>query len=218
MATAYFSWAEQTITDFSDDVINAAYDQGYLFRREAKGFMYQTRSVRIDLSKFEPSSENRRILRKTEDLTMETVALPYSEYHWSVGKLAKDFYDTKFGAGVFSANKVKELLTDAEKSNYNMLFRYGPAACGYAIARQTNELIHYAYPFYDVERSPNDMGMGMMVRAVLYAKEQNKKYIYLGSAQRPGDTYKLQFQGVEWFDGKKWHHDTIELKQLLQTT
>ncbi len=216
MASAYLTWTAQTITDFSDQTINSAYNQGYLFTRESKGAMQQTRSIRIDLSHFELSSENRRILRKTDEITLQVKTLPSSDYDWSIGKLAKDFYETKFGPGVFSANKIKELFTNPEKSNFNRIFCYGPGAQGYCIACETNELIHYAYPFYDLRRSPSDMGMAMMVRAVTYAKEQKKKYIYLGSAQRPSDTYKLQFQGVEWFDGERWSSDSEKLKKILK--
>jgi arginyl-tRNA--protein-N-Asp/Glu arginylyltransferase len=56
----------------------------------------------------------------------------------------------------------------------------------------------------------------MMTKAIVWAQDQNKKYIYLGSAQRPGDTYKLQFEGLEWFDGQAWKNDMDELKSILK--
>jgi arginyl-tRNA--protein-N-Asp/Glu arginylyltransferase len=55
----------------------------------------------------------------------------------------------------------------------------------------------------------------MMLRAILWASETNRNYIYLGSAQRPSDTYKLQFEGIEWFDGKAWQTDLQKLKELI---
>ena len=55
----------------------------------------------------------------------------------------------------------------------------------------------------------------MMIRAINFAKESGMKYIYLGSLQRPSDTYKLQFAGLEWFDGKKWSQDIEEVKKIL---
>ncbi len=54
-----------------------------------------------------------------------------------------------------------------------------------------------------------------MTRAIVWAKENEKKYVYLGSAQRPTDTYKFQFSGTEWFDGKEWKSDVEELKSVL---
>lgn len=220
----YLVWETTTLSDFSDEAIEKQYDAGFVFTRLGKGTMDQTRSVRVNLNSFEMSSENRRILRKTEEVTMEIQELPLSDYHWSIGKMAKDFYDTKFGEGTFSANKVKQLLTDTTTSNFNKLFVFKKTMSneqlsnGYCIALETNDMIHYSYPFYSLDDNTNqNQGMGMMVRAIQYAKEQGKQYLYLGSAQRPGDIYKLQFKGLEWFDGKKWNSDQEPLKQILKS-
>jgi phosphoglycerate kinase len=62
---------------------------------------------------------------------------------------------------------------------------------------------------------PN-IGLGMMLQAIIYAKEKAKKYIYLGSAQRPTDTYKLQFTGIEWWNGEIWQTDLDDLKKILE--
>ncbi|MBD3311313.1 MAG: hypothetical protein GF349_02310 [Candidatus Magasanikbacteria bacterium] len=238
----YLSWNTKKIDDFSNQTINNLYNEGYVFTRIGRGVMNQTRSVRIDLDEFELSSENRRILKKTGDWRLEIGDLPYEDYAWQIGKMAKDFYDEKFGKGIFSANKVKELMT-TNKGNFNTLFAYvipspvpnevrdlgeesrrstaitNSNTIGYCIALETNKIIHYSYPFYQLQisnhRLPN-VGMGMMLKAILYAKENNKKYIYLGSAQRPGDKYKLQFKGLEWFDGDKWSDDLGGLKKNLK--
>ena len=89
-------------------------------------------------------------------------------------------------------------------------------SAGYCISLETNELLHYCYPFYDLESNTPNLGLGMMTKAVIWAKEHGKKYIYLGSAQRPTDTYKLQFDGLEWFDGKKWQTNLEELKKVIK--
>jgi len=223
----YLKWQEQTIADFSDKNIESLYDQGYFFGRTGRGEIYQTRSLRINLSKFKLSSENRRILRKTEDLQLSAFSLPYDKYHWSIGKLAKDFYDTKFGPGTMSANKVREMMTDADKSNFNTTFVYAVTLSdseeplslknivGYCISLETTNLIHYSYPFYNLNAELKNLGMGMMLRAIIHAQEAKKQYIYLGSFQRPGDVYKLQFTGLEWFDGKQWKTNLDELKKCI---
>lgn len=215
----YLHWDEKTITDFSPENIAAMYDRGYVFTRLGKNVMQQTRSCRIDLAKFELSSENRRILKKTADITLGPEPLPYAAYDFTVGKLAKDFYDTKFGPGTMSANKMKELLTDPAKSAFNELLVYmnGVGPLGYTACYENTSLLHYSYPFYDLAAAPKDMGLGMMIRAVQYAQEKGLKHIYLGSLQRPGDIYKLQFAGLEWFDGQKWRTDAEPLKGLLAT-
>ncbi|PIZ94624.1 MAG: hypothetical protein COX81_03010 [Candidatus Magasanikbacteria bacterium CG_4_10_14_0_2_um_filter_37_12] len=216
----YLKWNEQTIADFSDDNIDSLYNEGYVFTRVGKGIMNQTRSVRIDLNKFELSSENRRILRKTEELKLQIEKIPYRNYSWEIGKLAKDFYETKFGDGTFSANKVRELLTE-KRDDFNRVLCYDTPnkvkddnAVGYCIAVETENILHYSYPFYNLNSKINNLGMGMMIRAVQYAKDTGKQYIYLGSFQRPTDIYKLQFAGLQWFDGEGWKQDVEKLKRL----
>ncbi len=215
----YLSWNKKMITDFSDVNIESIYNNGYVLTRVGKGDARQVRSLRINLDKFELSSENKRILKKTEELSLSISPIPYSEYTWNIHKMGKDFYEQKFGAKTFSAQKIKELMTDKEKSNFNRLLTYSvdTAVIGYCISLETKNIIHYCYPFYNLDIDFPNLGMGMMLQAIVRAKKENKKYIYLGSAQRPTDTYKLQFNGLEWFDGQTWQTNTGELKQLLQT-
>jgi len=239
----YLKWQEKTIADFSEQNINDLYDHGFLFTRVGKGAMYQTRSVRIDLDKFELSSENRRVLRKIENVAMETTPIPYSNYSWEIGKLGKNFYEQKFGEGIFSANKIKELLTNKEKSNFNLLLVYNVIArsnsdeaissptgrsprpdgarddsqpAGYSICYSNAKILHYSYPFYNLQNSTSNIGIGMMTRAIEYAKKEKRKYVYLGSAKDNAALYKFQFAGVEWFDGKIWQSDIEKLKNTLK--
>jgi len=218
----YLHWDEKTITDFGDKVITEMYAAGYVFTRIGKGVMHQTRSVRIDLSKFEMSSENRRVLKKTDGIDLKNIKLPMKEYDFSIGKLAKDFYATKFGSNIMSAQKVKEMLVNTDKSNFNTLLEYKSKGTfiGATIAYLNNDILHYSYPFYDLKETQKDTGLGMMIRAIMFAKESGLKYVYLGSLQRPTDTYKLQFSGLEWLDGGpsgsgRWSSDIEKVKKML---
>jgi len=212
----YLSWDNKTISDFSAKNITNAYNMGFVFTRLGKGKMVQTRSVRINLDKFELSSENRRVMRKTEGVQLNIITLPHPDYDWHIHKLGVDFYTKKFGEKTFSANKIKELLTSPD-SNFNLLFKYqeNNLPLGYCICYQNNELVHYGYPFYDLGININNLGIGMMTKAILWAKEVGKKYIYLGSAQNPAAIYKTQFTGFEWFDGNNWQTDIKKLKNIL---
>ncbi|HLD31419.1 MAG TPA: hypothetical protein VJB37_00810 [Patescibacteria group bacterium] len=211
----YLTWDNQIITDFSDQNIEKLYNQGFLFTRQGKGQTYQTRSVRVRLADFSLTSENRRIQRKSPTLHLTPQPLPLKDYDWTIGKLAKDFYETKFGLKTFTANKIKQLLTGDDNFNQLLIFSQEGQTRGYCICRETKNLLHYSYPFYYYQQY-KDLGMRMMLQAVLYAQDRNKKFIYLGSAQRPTDVYKLQFSGLEWFDGKKWQTDLDSLKEILQ--
>jgi arginyl-tRNA--protein-N-Asp/Glu arginylyltransferase len=217
---AYLNWDTTQTEDFSAENIARLYDEGYVFTRVGKGIMNKTRSFRVNLSALEMSSENRRIARKNEHLSLSIKSLPLStpDYSWEIGKLAKDFYDAH--GAEFSANKVKELLTDATASNFNTLLVFTDTqtnlAVGYAICYTDARTLHYSYPFYMINPLEPSRGLGMMIRALEYAKAQGLSHAYLGSLQRPSDTYKLQFKGGEWFDGDAWQWDTSPLKEILK--
>jgi len=222
----YIKWDEQNIKDFSTNNIVQMYDAGYVFVRTGKGNMEQTRSLRINLEKFDLSSENRRVLRKVDkkqEVSIVSIDLPIpaKKYDWQIHKLGKDFYETKFGKNIFSASKIKELVTDFNKSNFNTLFNYKfqfdseVQFLGYCICYENEEILHYCYPFYSLESKVENIGMGMMLKAILFAKEKEKKFIYLGSIKNSTDKYKLQFTGMEWFDGDKWSTDIEQLKQIV---
>jgi arginyl-tRNA--protein-N-Asp/Glu arginylyltransferase len=215
----YLNWNQKIITDFSPAFVSEMYEKGYVFTRLGKGVMQQTRSVRINLSKFELTSENRRILKKVSEISLQSTKVPLTDYSYSLGKLAKDFYETKFGPGIMSAQKIKEMLTDENSSNFNKCLQYlqDKHEIGYAIGYENAVLFHYSYPFYRIDIAPKDMGLGMMIKAIVWAKDENKEYVYLGSLQRPGDVYKLQFTGLEWFDSKIWQTDITVAKKILGT-
>ncbi len=210
----YLHWKEETIKDESSESISRMYDNGFVFTRLGKGVIHQTRSVRIDLNKFELSSENRRILRKGEMVMINENTIPYPKYTWEIGKIAKDFYDKKAG-GAFSVNKIKEIITTTH--NFNTLLSYTVDAVdlGFTICYKNSHMIHYSYPFYDLDKASKDMGLIMMTKMLAEMQTQGLKYVYLGSLQRPTDVYKLQFSGIEWFDGKEWKSDVEEVKIML---
>lgn len=215
----YLNWDTQITQNFDPKHIQELYNSGYVFTRVDKGVMNKTRSLRIDLTQFEASSENRRIARKSEHLELQNKPLPLADYSWKIAKLAKDFYTTKFGEDTFSANKIKELLTETS-SNFNTVLTYTNTltkeTVGYVISYEDENILHYSYPFYAQDPSEPSRGLGMMIQAILYAQAKGLKYIYLGSLQRPTDTYKLQFKGMEWFDGEKWQSDISPLKEILK--
>ncbi len=220
---AYLNFGEIDVNLSDEHQIINLYDQGFVMTRVALGHMEKVRSIRVNLKKFEISSENRRILKKFNHI-LDTKVLPYSNYHWQIHKLGKDFYDTKFGADTFSANKIKEIFTDKDKSNFNNILEFiNPETGltdGYCISLSlegNQKIIHYSYPFYRLELLNSSFGIFMMTLAISTFKQKGFDYIYLGSAHTPESKYKLQFSGLEWFDelSGQWSEDQNELKTRL---
>lgn len=216
----YFSTATIDTTDFTDQNVNQLYAQGFLFTRRAKGNLYQTRSLRVNLADFELTSENRRILKKNEALALDVKTLPLNDYTWQIHKLGKDFYSQKFGNGTMSATKIKELFQEPTKSNMThvLIYSIDGKEIGYCMAYTNQEIIHYAYPFYDLTLpKEQSIGLAMMTKALNWAKENGIRYAYLGSVTTPNALYKLQFSGSEWWDNetKSWSTDLGQLKKIV---
>ncbi len=210
------------ITIKSTDDIDNLYNEGFVFVRKGKGVMQQIRSLRLDLRDFELTSENRRILKKTENISIEKENLPYNKYNYNIHKMGFIYYKTRFGDKVMTANKIKEMFTSMDKSNMNSVLVYKDRnlnkmefAQGYALSYINKYMIHYSYPFYDLSYFNLNMGICMMLKAIIFAKEHNLDYVYLGSVYKKESIYKLQFRGLSWFDGEIWNQDISALKEKL---
>lgn len=216
----YLVWDSKVIDPDAEPRVTDAYAKGYVFVRTGKGKMNQTRSVRIALARYIPTSENRRVKRKTEDLVMTVRKLPLLKCSetWAIQKMGKDYYQAKFGPGVFSGNKLNQLLSSENASNFNILFTFiiQDEIFGHAIAYANGSLLHYAYPFYRFDINVGNYGIKMMIMAVEWAQQTDKSYTYLGSATKPTDGYKLQFSGLQWYNRNKWCEDLEMLKSIIQ--
>lgn len=213
----YHKDEEQNITDFSEVNIESMYDKGFKFTRLSKGNMQSTKNLRVNLSNFYIFTKNKRIISKYPNLEVRFENLPLSSYDYTLGKLAKDFYDTKFGKGVFSVVKIKELLTSSN-SNFNSLavFSLDGKDVGYCILYKSSNIIHYCYHFYDLSFEASYLGLAMMTKVITEAKEMGLKYVYLGGANASKDMYKLQFKGLEWWNKDKWNINLEELKEIIK--
>jgi len=208
--------------NFSNEQIENLYSEGYLMSRQGRGIFNQTRSLRIVLDKFSLNTKNNRVLRRNTDISIVAKQLPMSnqDYSWQIHQLGSNFYRSKFGDMIMSASKIKSMCT-SNKENPNFILKYinqQNIVVGYCISYQTDNILHYAYPFYDLS-IPKDkfLGMAMIIKAILYSKSSNKKYFYLGSVVDPKSIYKLQFNGIEWFDESLmiWITDIKKLKSIL---
>jgi len=237
----HFPYQVWLVKEDGDDV-DKIYEMGFLPMRSKKDFYYLCRSVRVDLNRFQPSSENRRILRKTEDFQYRVQRLinpchpEFSsgsqkipkqvrndmvfDYTPSVQKICKDWFEQKFGKGKISTSAIRKIFTSGIFTHvfvWSQNSRLGSnnKSIGYAVAYSCEDLLHYAHVFIDPQFSKANLGVRMMLGAVLWAKENDKKYTYLGTGYTKSSLYKTQYLGVEFFNGSSWSDNIKELKYLI---
>jgi len=209
----HFPYQVWLAKETGDDVAKI-YEMGFLPMRSKKDVYYLCRSVRVNLAKFQPSSENRRILRKTENFQHELISLEDFSYTPSVQKTCKDWFDQKFGKGKISTSAIRKIFTSGIFTHV-FVWKKDGQVIGYAIGNFHEGFLHYAHVFLDPQFSKANLGARMMLEAVLWAKENDKKYIYLGTSYTRPSLYKTQYNGVEFFNGSSWSDNIKELKYLI---
>ena len=179
---------------------------------------YLCRQVRVDLKKFAPSSENRRILRKGGDITFELI--PREKFVYT--KQRRDFYknyaDIKFGKDIMSFERLDALFASQIVSHV-LLFKNDSTGAEIGLVTlflQPEKFAYYYYAFYDLNYYNRNLGMFMMTSTVAHFADQNYDNIYLGSCYSRNAMYKTQFSGAQFFNGYAWSDNIKELKYLIQ--
>ncbi len=194
------------------------FNRGFLPSSRDLDRFYLCRHVRVDLRRFRPSSENRRILRKGEGIVATLVARPEFDYTPTRRSFCGKYADTKFGKGVFSLNRLDSLF-NGRITSHALVFadtRMGAEVGIVTLYLDAPTLGYYYCAFYDLAYAPRNLGMFMMTTAVSLFAERGFQFLYLGSCYLENALYKTQFAGAEFFNGVRWSANLDELRFLLR--
>lgn len=209
----YAVWAFPEAGETPADI----FDAGFLPSSRNLDRFYLCRQVRVNLARFKPSSENRRILRKGAGIEVKLVPREKYDYTPERRQFFKTYADIKFGKDVMSFERLDALFaspiishllvfTDAEKGN-----EIGVAT----LYLEGKSLAFYYYAFYDLNYYARNLGMFMMTSAVTLFAERGTRQLYLGTCYSDSALYKTQFAGAEFFNGFRWSDNLKELKFIL---
>ena len=179
---------------------------------------YLCRQVRVDLQKYRPSSENRRILRKGEGIAAELIARTEFDYTAERREFYKAYADSKFGKEVMPYDRL-DLLFESKITSHVLIFKdpaSGAEVGTVTLYLEPGRLAYYYYAFYDLNFCGRNLGMYMMTFAVSFFAERGLPFLYLGSCYSANALYKTQFSGVEFFNGFRWSANLEELKYLIR--
>ena len=179
---------------------------------------YLCRNLRVDLRRFEPSSENRRILRKGQGIEAELMPREQFDYSPARRQAWKAFADERFGRDIMSFERLDKLMSGPVISH---VLRFADKATGQEVGVALilvaePEFAFYYYAFYDLGYFQRNLGMIMMTRAVELFAERGFAHLHLGTCYSKRALYKTQFAGIEFFNGFRWSDNLEELRFLLQ--
>lgn len=177
---------------------------------------YKARSLRIDLDKFQPGSENRRVDRKFEDLDVSVNWIPISDFDTGDFKFVEfctEYCRQRFKGGEMEPDRLEYILNSPFLTDI-VEFEIDGTLAGYVFLAQNEELIHYWYSFYTLtEFEDLPLGKFMMLEMIRQARESGRKYCYLGTCYGAHSLYKVRdFKGVQFSDGSTWSEDVKKLK------
>jgi arginyl-tRNA--protein-N-Asp/Glu arginylyltransferase len=193
------------------------FDAGFLPSSRYLDRFYLCRQVRVNLPRFKPSSENRRILRKGKGIGVTVVPRAEFEYSAERRRFFKTYADIKFGNDVMTYERLDSLFSTPIISH---LLVFTDTATGREVGVATlyveaKALVFYYYAFYDLNYYARNLGMYMMTSAVALFAERGVKNIYLGTCYSQTALYKTQFTGAEFFNGFRWSANLDELKFII---
>lgn len=222
--TYTFSYALYALKE-SQAELSALYDKGFLpytgnaaLEREV---YYFARSLRVNLEKFDDTSENRRVNRLAEPLEITMNVIPKEEFDTrNPGFMAfcEGYINERIGEDNMSMERWEYILRQ-ETGTHLFEFRTTEKVMGYVLAAINEDMVHYWFAFFDTEyMRTHSLGKWMMWKVIRWAKENGRRYAYLGTAYKPAALYKIRdHKGLEFWDGTRWNDDVKILKEWCQT-
>lgn len=189
--------------------IEENYNNGLLPQRNVKNIWYSDSSCRSNLKEFSLSSENRRIIGKTNNYKYQLI--PLTEFRYT-SFIQKTIYKWIKEIGwEFPISSVKTIFTD-HIFNYVYVWQdENQNVAAYSICYFSQNISHIAYVFYDPKLSHDNLPIRLTLQTIIDSHDKNLQYCYLGRFNP--DTklgfYKRNLPGFEYFKDNNWIKYTL---------
>lgn len=221
-STYTFNYAIYCLKE-SKSELATIYDQGFLPYSNNPALheeiYYLARSLRVNLTEFKDSSENRRVAKKIADVNPSFEVVPVEEFDINEKgfvNFCKEFAEQRFSESI-SEERLKYILNNPSVSHV-FRFTLDQIEVGYVIAIVENGALHYWFAFFSLEYQNYSLGKWMMFSVIQWAAENGLKHVYLGTCYGEKSLYKVRdFKGLSFFDGNHWNSDMKLLKQMCKS-
>lgn len=202
----------------ADERPSAIFARGFLPASRNLERFYMCRHIRVRLSDFTPSSENRRIFRKGKGISYKLLPVSAFGYDKKWREFCLHYANIKFGKNVMTKERLDSLF-HSKIITHILVYTDTATATDVGIVTLYVEkptLGYYYYSFYDLDYYERNLGMYMMSTAVDFFAQQGFGYLYLGTCYSRNALYKTQFRGAQFFNGFCWSANLKELKYLIK--
>ncbi|MDO8609654.1 MAG: hypothetical protein Q7R95_03835 [bacterium] len=188
----------------TQNTIEENYNNGLLPQRNKKDYWYTDSSCRSNLANFSLSSENRRIIGKTNQYKFQLLSLSSFKYSPHIQKTIYKWI--KDIGWEFPISSVKTIFTN-HIFNYVYVWQDNDGnAVAYAICYFSTTISHIGYVFYNPKLSHDNLPIRLTLQAIIDSQQQNLKYCYLGrfNPEIKLGYYKRELPGFEYFTNNNW--------------
>jgi len=178
------------------------YQNGLLPQRNSKDFWYLESSCRSNLNNFNLNSENRRILRKTENFSF--IKKDLSEFQYTKDVQKNIFQWIKKLNWEFPSSSIKNIFTNHIFNTIYQWFDEDKNTVAYAICYFSPDISHIAYVFYDPKYDHSNLPIRLVIQTIIDSHYLGLKYCYLGRFSQNTGYYKRNMPGFEYFQNNNW--------------
>lgn len=182
--------------------IELNYQQGLLPQRNQKDLWYFESSSRANLSQFNLSSENRRILKKTDNFSFTKTKS--EDFIFNINVQKEIFNWIKQLGWNFPISSVKKIFTDHLFNTIYTWFDENNQIVAYSICYFSDSISHIAYVFYNPKYNHSNLPIRLVLQTIIDSHEQNLQFCYLGRFSSETGFYKRNMPGFEYFKDNQW--------------
>jgi hypothetical protein len=185
-----------------DQNIEENYSRSFLPQRNNSQFWYQDTSSRSNLADLQLTSENRRIINKTNNFTFEIIPLKNFSFTPETQKIIYSWI--KKLEWNFPISSVKTIFTN-HIFNYLYIWKNEKGeVVAYSICYISPQLSHIAYVFYNPQYSRDNLPIRLVLQLITDSYDKGLKFCYLGRFSKDTGYYKRNMPGFEYFENDNW--------------
>lgn len=168
------------------------------------------RSVRVDVTNFKPSRNQRRILRTNADLVRTPVEAKATRQQY---RLLKSYLRSRHDGGGMSDMGFREycaMVNDSPVQTLVFEYRIGDAPdaplVGVSLTDVLRDGFSMVYTFFDPRMTARSLGTYMILDHIRHAEDMGLPHAYLGYWVKGSEKmdYKRRFMPLEVLDGGQW--------------
>lgn len=163
-------------------------------------------STRIDVTNFNASRSQKRILAKTKALTFSIYPADFSEQHYQLYLRYQEHKHPGGSMQEFGRSEYRSFLCESLGNSVVFETRLNDKLLAVSVTDIFTHSISAVYTFFDPEFSTLSLGTYSVLQQIQYAKAHAKQHVYLGYYVKDSQkmSYKSNFRPLELLTENQW--------------